>query len=49
MSQEAIPQNNDALILELIKAHLPIVEVNEEEFLDLLKTLYLSMYLRKKE
>lgn len=37
MSQEAIPQNNDALILELIKAHLPIVEVNEEEFLDLLK------------
>lgn len=37
MSQEAIPQNNDQLILELIKAHLPIVEVNEEEFLDLLK------------
>lgn len=37
MSEQALSQNNDQVILELIKGHLPIVEVNEEEFLDLLK------------
>ena len=30
-------ENNDALILNLIKWHLPIVTVDEVEFLDLLK------------
>jgi len=30
-------ENNDTLILELIKWHLPIVSVDEADFLDLLK------------